>query len=75
MSGEDTMRLVRLTLAARGDLNASITRFESAVMRDDPEEQERIRAEAHAHLDSTLDLAGQAVSASQESVIGKLHGG
>ena len=73
-SGEDTLRLVRLTLAAKNDLDATIKRFDSAVMRDDADEQKRIRDEAHAHLDSALDLAAEAVLASHESVNRKLQG-
>ena len=69
---EDTFRLVRLSIAAQADLDAVSKQFEAAVIRGDEEKSEQLRAEAHAHLDSLLDLKAEAIAVAHSSNLGKL---
>ena len=68
-----TIQLVRMAMAAFSDVSVAVAKFESAVLRDDRQAQEDARAEAHAHLDSCLDLKADAIAQAQRNIEDQLE--
>jgi len=68
-----TIQLVRMAMAAFSDVSVAVAKFESAVLRDDRQAQEQARAEAHAHLDSCLDLKADAIAQAQRNIEDQLE--
>lgn len=68
-----TIQLVRMAMAAFSDVSVAVNQFESAILRDDRQAQEQARAEAHAHLDSCLDLKADAIAQAQRNIEDQLE--
>jgi hypothetical protein len=67
-------QLTRLWVAAKHDLDATLMRFEAATMRGADLDADRLRDEAHTHLDSLVDLKARTIKAAIERQAGNDKG-
>lgn len=63
-------RAVVLATAAWTQLHGLTQAYQAAVLREDHEEAERLRIQAHDLLDSTLDLNAEAANLTREIIGG-----